>query len=342
MNKIKYYVFVYIFAILLLFCIPSIFVKGNIYSQEEFNKIINQEDNFEEIKEFVETTTLKVLKNETGEIVDMGLEEYIKGVVCAEMPASYEIEALKAQAVAARTYAIRKIEEHKKNVNNIHPQADVCDDSTHCQAYTDAEQKIEQWKNTDEDGEKLWKKIEDAVMSTGGEIITYNSEPIKAFFHANSGGKTENVELVWGGSEIPYLKSVETMGENNYKQYSSSVNLTKEQINEIMKDKYSYFEIDYSKEDSILIKELTDSGRVQKIKIGNVTISGTDARTMFGLKSTMFNFKINDDNVVFSVVGYGHGVGMSQTGANQLAINGYDYKEILHHYYTDVEIINME
>ena len=132
------------------------------------------------------------------------------------------------------------------------------------------------------------------------------------------------------------------MGENNYKQYSSSVNLTKEQINEIMKDKYSYFEIDYSKEDSILIKELTDSGRVQKIKIGNVTISGTDARTMFGLKSTMFNFKINDDNVVFSVVGYGHGVGMSQTGANQLAINGYDYKEILHHYYTDVEIINME
>lgn len=337
MKKTRYYIIMYVLAIVLVFALPNIFVKGNILPNKgQYN---NEEKN---IYDFIETTNIKVLLTSTNQVVDMGLEEYIKGVVSAEMPASYEIEALKAQAVVARTYSLNKIIEHKNSGNTLHPDADVCTDSTHCQAYLDKENRIKKWNDKGEDALQLWDRIEEAVLSTNGVIITYNAQPIKAFFHANSGGKTENVELVWGGGEIPYLKSVETSGENNYNQYSSNVSFTYNEFKQIMKEKYPTFEIDFSKGDCISIDDRSDSDRVQKITVGNVSISGTDARKIFGLKSTNFDFKKSEDKIEFFVIGYGHGVGMSQTGANELAKNGYDYIKIIHHYYNDVDIINME
>ena len=325
-----------------LFILPNIFVKGNIYTKVDNPNVEKDKISVEEVYNFVETNNIKVYLSDKNEIIDMGLEEYIKGVVCAEMPASYELEALKAQAVAARTYAINKMIEHKQNKDNMHPQADVCDDSTHCQAYIPSNERIENWNSSGLDGLQLWDKIEEAVISTNGQIITYDSQPIKAFFHANSGGKTEDVELVWGGGEIPYLKSVATSGETGYSQYSSSVSVTKEELNNIMKEKYEIFKIDYSKEDAIKIKEVSESQRVQSIKIGNIELSGVDVRKIFGLKSTIFEVKVLENSVEFSVIGYGHGVGMSQTGANELAKNGNNYEQILHHYYTNVDITNME
>lgn len=339
MNKTRYYVIIYVCAILSLFILPNIFVKGDIFldTEQQANK-----ENIEGIYNFAENTNVKVLMKETNEVVDMGLEEYIKGVVSAEMPASYELEALKAQAVVARTYTLNKIMEHKKSGNTVHPNADICSDSTHCQAYLDSDTRIKKWNDKGEDGLQLWDRIEEAVISTNGIIITYNQEPIKAFFHANSGGKTENVELVWSGEAIDYLQSVETVGENNYNQYSSNVMLTKEELNSIMKNKYPTCKIDFKKDDYILIQNRSESGRVQNLQIGNITMSGTDARKIFGLKSTNFEISINAQGVEFIVLGYGHGVGMSQTGANELAKGGYNYEQIIHHYYTNVEIINME
>ncbi|WP_418889690.1 SpoIID/LytB domain-containing protein, partial [Romboutsia ilealis] len=163
-----------------------------------------------------------------------------------------------------------------------------------------------------------WDKIVSVVNSTQGKIITYNSEPINAFFHSNSGGTTEIPLNVWGGSNYPYLQTVQTSGEEEYSQYSSEVNLTKEEF-----------------------KEKTQSGRVKTLKIGNIEIAGVEARTILGLRSTNFDFKIEEDKIIFKVIGYGHGVGMSQTGADALAKQGKNYEEIIKHYYTGVEIKDM-
>ncbi len=270
--------------------------------------------------------------------VNLNLEEYIMSVVSAEMPASYEMEALKAQAIIARTYTLNKIENKKLYGNEKHPNSDICDDINDCQAYITKDDRINKWNNSGEDGGKLWNKIEEAVISTQGIIITYDNKPIKAFFHANSGGMTENVELVWNGEPIEYLKSVETMGENNYSQYSSKVEYTFDEFENIMKKRYPSFKIDFNDNNCINIIDKSKSNRVLNIKIGNIELSGVNARELFKLKSTNFQVDIQDSKVIFNVIGYGHGIGMSQTGANELAKNGYNYEDIINHFYTNVQI----
>ena len=149
---------------------------------------------------------------------------------------------------------------------------------------------------------------------------------------------SENVSSVWSGSDYPYLKSVETAGENAYSQYSSEVVLTKEQLFDKLKQVHPDIEIDYSKDDCIKILEYTESGRVKTIKLGNTEIAGTEARKIFELRSTNFSVKIDGENITFIVIGYGHGVGMSQTGANSMAKEGKKCEDIIKHFYTNVEI----
>ena len=201
-------------------------------------------------------------------------------------------------------------------------------------------QKMIDFKNGEKIKEK-WKKIENAVYSTAGEIITYDGKPIDAFFHSNSGGTTEVPANVWGGSNYPYLQVVETVGENEYSQYYSEINISKAELVDKMKKEYSDFSIDWNLEDCIKIIEYTESSRIKTIKIGNKNISGVEARKIFGLKSSNFKAEISDNNVKFSVIGYGHGVGLSQTGSNTLAKEGKDYKEIINHYYKNIEIVNI-
>lgn len=176
--------------------------------------------------------------------------------------------------------------------------------------------------------------------STKGKIITYEGKPINAFFHSNSGGTTEIPFNVWGGSGYPYLQTVETSGEDAYTQYYSEVELTKEEVVEKIKQTHSDIVIDFTAENAIAITEYTQSGRVKTIQFGNVSLSGVEARTIFGLKSANFTVQIQEDKVKFTVLGYGHGVGMSQTGADSLAKQGKNYEEIIKHFYTGVEIIN--
>lgn len=220
--------------------------------------------------------------------------------------------------------------------NGKHGDADICDDYKCCQAWISKEDRFAKWNENE--AQANWDKIVEAVDSTGGKIITYNGSPIDAFFHSNSGGTTETASNVWGGDNFPYLQSVETSGEDGYTQYSSEVELSKEEfVNKIM-TKHPDFEINFDDANCIEILEYTESGRVRTIRFGNVQIAGTEARTLFGLKSTNFSFEINDDKIKFKVLGYGHGVGMSQTGADSMAKEGSGFEDIIKHFYKDVEI----
>ena len=279
-----------------------------------------------------ETRTIKLLHSSTGEIEEINLNEYLYGVVSSEMPASYEVEALKAQAIVARTYTIYQIRHNATK----HENADICDNYACCQAWISKEDRFSKWNENE--AEANWQKIVECVDETTGKIILYDERPINAFFHSNSGGITETSLNIWGGIDYPYLKSVETSGEDGYNQYSSEVVLSKEELINKMKEKYSDFVIDFNTEECIKILELTSSNRVKTIKIGNKEIAGTEARSILGLKSTNFTFEIDGENIKFSVKGYGHGVGMSQTGADSMAKTGANYEEIIKHFYTDVEI----
>lgn len=250
------------------------------------------------------------------------------------MPVKYDLEALKAQAIVARTYTIYKITTSSK-----HKDVYICDQSTCCQAWISKEDRLNNWKESE--AQDNWNKIIKAVNGTKGKIITYNGKPINAFFHSNSGGKTEVPFYVWGGEGYPYLQVIETAGEENYSQYKSEVELTKEEFKKKIKEKHSDFKIDYKKEDCIKIEERDSSDRVVTVKIGNLKLSGVETRTLLGLRSANFQFEISDDKIKFTVYGYGHGVGMSQTGADSLAKQGKNYQEIIKHFYTGVEITDM-
>ncbi len=332
MKKIYMYIILFI---LIFFVLPTICTTTK--KTEEVQSISNQieENNQIEKYEYSKYKTIKLLHQSTQEVEEIGIDEYLYGVVSSEMPANFEEEALKAQAIVARTYTIYQIINNKSK----HENADICDDYRCCQAWISKEERIAKWNENE--AEANWNKIVEAVDSTSGKIIVYNGEPINAFFHANSGGVTESSLNIWGGIDYPYLKSVETSGEQDYTQYNSEVILSKEELVEKLKSKYQDINIDFSQEDSIKILEYTTSGRVKTIKFGNKEIAGTEARTLLGLKSTNFTVEIINDNIKFSVTGYGHGVGMSQTGADSLAKSGSNYEEIIKHFYTDVEIIEV-
>ena len=326
MKKLIGLIFIFI---IICFAIPVIFTKR--YKPKETASIPVEENKEFDYKKY---NTIKLLHKETNEIEEIKLDEYLYGVVAAEMPATFEEEALKAQAVVARTYTIYKIENGSK-----HEGADICDSASCCQAWISKEKRFERWNEADREGN--WQKIVSAVESTKGKIITYEGAPINAFFHSNSGGNTETATNVWGGTNYPYLQPVATSGEDAYSQYNSEVTVTKEELINKIKEYHSNIEIDFANEDAIKVLENTESGRVKTIKFGNIQISGTETRTIFGLKSAMFTVEIKDENIIFKVVGYGHGVGMSQTGADSMAKLGNKYEEIIKHYYSGVEIKNV-
>ncbi len=271
-----------------------------------------------------------MLHKKTEEVEEVDLEQYLYHVVSAEMPADFELEALKAQAVVARTYTLFKAQ------NKKHENADICDESTCCQAWISKEDRLARWEEGKR--ESNWQKIEQCVQETRGKIVTYNKEPINAFFHSNSGGRTELPVNVWGGSDFPYLQVVETAGEEGYSQYASEVELSKEELLEKLKEKYADIQIDFAKDEEIKILEYTDSNRVKTVQFGNHQLSGVETRTLLGLKSTNFEISKEAEIIKFEVKGYGHGVGMSQTGADTLAKQGKNYEEIIHHFYANVEI----
>ncbi len=335
MKKILIYLLSFI---LIIFIIPALLTRRTspvnsnekISNQEEQNVENQTQTSNQNEYNYSKYGTISLLHKKTGEVEQVNLDGYLCNVVSAEMPANYEIEALKAQAIVARTYTIYKI------LNKKHDTADICDDSTCCQAWISKDDRLARWEESQR--ESNWQKIVSAVNDTKGKVITYDNKPIDAFFHSNSGGVTEVPVNVWGGTGYPYLQSVEISGEDAYTQYSSEVVLTQEQLINKLKEKYSDISIDFSNSDDIKIMEYTESTRVKTVKFGNHEISGVEARSLLGLRSTNFEISIDGDNIKFSVKGYGHGVGMSQTGADSMAKQGSSAEDIIKHFYTGVEI----
>ena len=332
--------FVYLFAFLMIFfLLPALLTNRGEVSASVKEENTRKEDNLEqentntEEYDYKQYGIIKLLHKNTNEVEEVPLDTYLCNVVSAEMPVDYEKEALKAQAIVARTYTIYKIQ------NKKHENADICDDSSCCQAWVSKETRLSRW---DEDKrESNWQKIEECVNETKGKIITYEGKPINAFFHANSGGKTEIPVNVWGGTGYPYLQVVETAGEEGYDQYESEVSLTKEELIDKLETKYSDISIDFNNQDDIKILEYTDSDRVKTVKFGNHNLSGVETRTLLGLRSTNFEISRDGDNIKFTVKGYGHGVGMSQTGADSLAKEGKNCFDIINHFYIGVQITDV-
>lgn len=316
-----FYLFpIYLAGIILLISLVFYFINYESNNTIFKNNQISEGNKSPEIKVKMDNETIQTVR----------LDEYLIGVVSAEMPPGFENEALKAQAVAARTYIINK----KDKENDVHPDSDVCTDSSHCKAYIsyeDAEKKWgEDWIN------KYYPKISSCVNETAGEIVTYNDEPIIAVFHSTSSGRTENSEDVWQ-TATPYLKSVESPGEELSPRYKSEEEFSLEDFKKIIKNLNPQAEFSGDKNNWINSYSHTEGGSVKKIIIGGCEFSGTEIRNAFSLRSADFIIEINE-KVKFMVTGNGHGVGMSQYGANYAALQGQNYKEILMKYYKDTDI----
>ena len=329
MKKILKYVLIFIFIIIVL---PNLCTKKRKKQNVQTSETTEEEKQETEKYYYSKYKTIKLYHAKTSQAEELSLDDYLYGVVSSEMPASFEKEALKAQAIVARTYTIYQITKSKGK----HGDADICDDYKCCQAWISKEDRLAKW--SENEAEANWNKIVEAVDSTQGKIITYNGSPIDAFFHSNSGGITETASNVWGGDNFPYLQSVQTSGEDGYTQYSSEVEFSQSEFIDKIKTKHPDFEIDFNDNSCVQILEYTESGRIRTIKFGNIQIAGTEARTLLGLKSTNFSFEIVDGKIKFKVLGYGHGVGMSQTGADSMAKAGSSAEEIIKHFYSGVEI----
>lgn len=274
---------------------------------------------------------VKVYIKQTDTVCDMDINTYLTGVTAAEMPADFELEAMKAQAVAARTYLVSHMYDSASgNTAEEHKGAVICTDSTHCQAWVSEQD----FKQNRENADEKWDKINLAVKSTSGEIITYKNKPISAVFFSTSSGKTENAEDVWG-KEIPYLKSVKSKGDELSPRYESEENFSIEDFKKKAEEKISGIDWNSGLFGNI---ERSKAGGIKTIDIGGVTVKGTDFRTIYGLRSTNAEILEKDNNIKISVKGFGHNVGMSQYGANYLASQGEDYKKILKSYYSGVSI----
>lgn len=272
-----------------------------------------EEDVKEEITEDVKEELITVYRT-NGDVINIGLTEYLVGVVSGEMPASFPMEALKAQAVVARTYTMKSLQIGRKLT-----------DSTSTQVYKDNNQLRNLWGK---DYDRYYQRIYDAVTSTDNICVYYNGDYIDAVYHSTSNGYTEDAVNVWG-NRIPYLQTVASTWDQNVSSYLKII--TKEES-----DIISILGLDNL--DEIQILERNNSGRVEKVQIGNKIFSGVELRNMLGLRSTDFEI-IKDNNIItITTKGYGHGVGMSQYGAKGMAEQGYSYREILNHYYTNVNI----
>ena len=251
------------------------------------------------------------------------LETYVEGVVAAEISNDFPLEAIRAQAVAARTYAVYKLSRGRPDV---HPDADLCDDYHHCAAYRDVA--VETAAGSD------LSRVRQAVRDTEGEILIYDGAPIAAVFHCVSGPRTEAAADVWG-EDIPYLQSEVSPGGSACSEYESSVTVPAEDFRQIVQESFPSAEVSGAPDTWFKASVRSDAGGVITVKLGGLTVEGTAVRELFGLNSTNFTITTTEDSITFHTIGYGHGVGLSQYGAKYLAEQGATYQDILSNYFQD-------
>ena len=277
----------------------------------------NQQNNTETSGSIAKEQTVTVFREEKNEYIDLPLETYLIGVVSGEMPALYELEALKAQAGAARTYTMQLLNSQ-----------DAIYDTVKHQVYLDNEQLKEKWKDK---FDIYYEKVSQAVMETAGQVITYEEELIKPFYFSISNGYTENSEDYWS-TAYPYLKSVNSEWDTTAPNYEVETEFTIDQLR-------IKFDNNKLTKDSFIILNKTEGNNVDEILVGDKVYSGREFREILSLRSADFSLNFSDNKVTITTYGYGHGVGMSQYGANELAKQGKTYDEIISHYYQNVNII---
>lgn len=319
--------------ILIFFLIPALVIPLSILMTKENEKV---EDNPTfEIGE-IKNEKISLLISSTGEKLELDFEEYIAGIVGQDMSPTYHIDALKAQAVASRSFILSKIASYNETgMPENHQGAILCTDYNHCHSWRSLEESKNFWDQRF--AEDYAEKVKKAVNETEGEYLIYDGKPVKAYYHAVSSGKTENVKDAWG-VELPYLKSVESTEDSRADGFRSRVFYPQKAFTSIIRGLNPETEISDDVSGTFGNAERNVTGSVAQIEIFGKTFSGREIQDAFKLRSTVFDVDFKDDKVVFDVKGYGHGVGMSQFGANSMAQSGKSYKEILLHYYTGVEI----
>lgn len=309
-------------AILLGLVLPSLVFAyiGNNRMLSSESETVPMQTAILETEPFKEQTVRVKLSD--GTVADMELEKYITGVVLQEMPADFELEALKAQAVVARTYTCRRQQSTPK-----HPDADICTDSNCCQGYC-AETDIQKKGFTEEQVERVVKAVED----TSGQVLLYNGELIEATYFSCSGGMTEDAKDVWG-SDVPYLQSTKSPGEEQAAHYSDTVRFSVDDFQAILGEEFSGTPESWFR-DAVY----TEGGGVESIRIAGKLYTGIQLRTALDLRSTAFVMTAVGNTVTVTTKGFGHRVGMSQYGAEAMAVAGSDYLQILSHYYVGTEL----
>jgi stage II sporulation protein D len=274
--------------------------------------------------------SVRVFRVETGKIEAVPLEEYVVGVVSGEMPAEFEMEALKAQALAARTYIALRIAQ--KNFSDVPKDAHVTDTVKH-QVYLDEKQKRERWGSA-----YAWKesRIRQAVEETMGQVLTYEGQPINAMFFSTSNGYTENSEEYWG-QKIPYLRSVKVPWDTVAPRYQETVTMTLDQFEKKLKTNIAQPATTGNGSWQKVLARTTGQ-RVKEVKIGDKTYTGRKVRELLGLNSSHFSLSMEGQKVIIRTLGYGHGVGMSQWGANGMAKEGKTAEQIVTYFYKGVKI----
>jgi stage II sporulation protein D len=279
-----------------------------------------------EIKlDYVSNVIVRVKRVNKDRLDKVGLEDYVVGVVASEMPVSFDIEALKAQAVASRSYVLKKINDNQNNSYDVV-------DTTSNQVYFDLDDLKEEWKDN---YVSYLNKVREAVNGTSMEYLEYNGEIANTMFFSTSNGYTEDCQVVFS-EEVPYLKSVDSKWDsdvNSNFNYSISFSLN---------DFYDKLGLNYSNKLEVIVLERSSSNRIVKLKINGVEFSGRDIYNKLKIRSTDFEIKLDGDKVIVNTKGFGHGVGMSQYGALGMAKAGYNYKEILNHYYDGTNLKKLE
>ena len=280
------------------------------------------------------TVEVAVFINGKNVITDM--HSYLVSVLAAEMPVSFEPEALRAQAVAARTFTVYKM---KNGRTEAHPDSDVCTDTGCCQAYCNTSGMRAKWGTGFEEN---LRKIEDAVKATDGDCAVYSGEPILAAFHSSSCGKTEACVNVWG-SDVPYLISVESPEDDeSVPNYTSRVSVSYDEFKAVVEEKYPDALLEGDGSGWVTDGKRDESGRLEYAVIGGIEIPGTALRRMFSLRSAAIDIGYDEYGFNFTTTGYGHGVGMSQYGANSLAKKGFGYEDIIAWYYPGTELAGIK
>ena len=319
-------------VIVSVIAVPSIVVVLNTYDTNRM--AVNQSTVLRG-----EDITIKVYMHEINQIVSMNLEDYVKGVVAAEMPAEFEVEALKAQAVAARTYAVKHMVIFGGTGAGEHPGADVTTDHKDSQAWYNETKLKENWGTN---YGRYWSKICTAVDQTQGLIITYQGEPINAVFHSTSGERTASAKEVWG-FDYPYLQSVACSWDQLSPRYQDTKEISLAELEARLGTDAGIMAAAQSEGSAgvVSIIDYTDSGRVNRVRIGSKTLTGLEVRQQLELRSANFNVQAASDKLIFRTTGYGHGVGLCQYGANGQAKQNRDFRQILTYYYTGTALKNI-